>query len=139
MLNLDNIDQEILNSLDKDGRISYSALAKKVNLTSAAVGQRVQRMIQDEVILGFGTHINREKIGLSIQAVINLKLNFARIHDFNKVLCNYDEIEYCYRVTGEDCIIMKVNVRDNKHLLKFIDRISDYGHTKSSIILEKMV
>ena len=139
MSKLDKIDLEIIDWLGKDGRISYSSLAKEVGLTSAAVGQRVQKMLQDEIILGFGVHLNREKLGVTIQAILNLKLNFSKINTFYEVLANFDEIENCYRVTGADCIIMKVNLRDNKHLLQFIDQISDYGFTKSSIILEQLV
>ena len=139
MSKLDKIDLEIIDWLRKDGRISYSSLAKEVGLTSAAVGQRVQKMLQDEIILGFGVQLNREKLGVTIQAILNLKLNFSKINTFYEVLANFDEIENCYRVTGADCIIMKVNLRDNKHLLQFIDQISDYGFTKSSIILEQLV
>ncbi|MEN0047436.1 MAG: Lrp/AsnC family transcriptional regulator [Bacteroidota bacterium] len=139
MIKIDNIDRKILNQLEQDGRISYAALAKEVGLTSTSVGQRVQRMVEDGVILGFGAHLDKEKLGISIQALVSLKLNFARIESFHKVLKTYDEIEYCYRVTGEDCMIMKVNLSNNKHLLEFINRISIYGLTTTNVIIEQLV
>ena len=139
MYNLDETDRILLKCLEKDGRMSYSHLAKEVSMTSTAVSQRIQRLSDDGVIEGFRVRVNKEKLGLSIQAMINLKLNFAKLDAFNEALKDFTEIEFGYRITGEDCIIMKVNLRDNAHLLAFINKISLYGVTKSSIIIEQLV
>ena len=139
MIKIDNINAEILKCLESDGRISFASIANKVNITSTAVGQRVQRMLDDGLILGFGTKLDRKKLGISVQAIINLKLNFAKLDSFNKMIRSFEEVEYCYRVTGEDCMVMKVNLKDNAHLLDFIDKISLYGQTKSSIIIDKLI
>ena len=47
MTSVDQMDQEIVKYLKKDGRMTYAAIAKKVGLTSTAVGQRVQKMIDE--------------------------------------------------------------------------------------------
>jgi Lrp/AsnC family leucine-responsive transcriptional regulator len=138
-MKFDKLDMKILELLEKDGRISYAAIAKEVGLTSTAIGQRVQKLIDEKIILGFSTRLNREQLGDTIQAIISLKLNFAKLEAFNKILNSFREIEYCYRVTGEDCMVMKVNFKDNNHLLNFINKISIYGVTKSSIIIDHMV
>jgi Lrp/AsnC family leucine-responsive transcriptional regulator len=139
MIKIDNINLEIIKCLESDGRISFASIAVKVNITSTAVSQRVQKMIDDGLILGFGLKLDRKKLGVDIQAIISLKLNFAKLDSFNKTISSFDEVEYCYRVTGEDCMIMKVNFRDNAHLLHFIDQISLYGSTKSSIIIDQVI
>lgn len=136
---MDTIDLKIIERLEVDGRMSYSAIAKQVGLTSAAVGQRVQKMVEEGVITGFTIKRNLSKLDIHIQAVISLKLNFSKIDAFYKVLSNFSEVEHCYRVTGEECIIMKVNLRDNAHLLAFINQVSAYGFSKSSIIIEQIV
>ena len=94
-------------------------------------------MLEDRLILGFGVHLDKEKLGINIQALVSLKLNFARIESFHKVLKTCNEIEYCFRVTGEDCMMMKVNLRDNKHLLEFINQISVL--TTTNVIIEQLV
>jgi Lrp/AsnC family leucine-responsive transcriptional regulator len=139
MMKLDDIDKQILSNLQEDGRMTYAAIAQHVGLTSTAVGHRVQKMLDEGIIRSFGVDLDREKLGLAIQALISLKLNFARLDDFQKILKSINEIEFCYRVTGEDCMIMKVNLQDNAHLLQFINKISAYGFTKSSIVMERMV
>lgn len=138
-MKLDEIDIQLLDSLEKNGRITYALLAKEVGLTSTAVGQRIQKMIDEGLIQGFGITLDKTKLGISIQAVISLKLNFAKLDAFNRLVKTFKEIEFCYRVTGEDCMIMKVNLRDNAHLLDFINTISVYGASKSSIILERVM
>ena len=138
-MKMDVIDRKILGCLEKDGRMPYASIAKKVALTSTAVSQRIQKMTDEGVILGYGLKLNKEKIGVKIEAIISLKLNFSKIEAFNKILKTFNEIEFGYRVTGEDCLIMKVNLRDNTHLLNFINKISVYGFTKSNIIIEQLV
>ena len=136
---MDKIDKEILKGLKEDGRMSYAAIAKRVGLTSTAVGQRVQKLLDEGEIKGFSVLLDHEKLGIHMEAIISLRLNFAQIDKFYEVLKAKDEIESCYRVTGEDCIIMKTNLRDNAHLLEFINQISLYGFSKSSIVIEQIV
>ena len=136
---MDQKDRAILSCLSKDGRIRMSQIAENVGLTATAVSQRVNKLVEDKVIRGFSVDLDQGKLGMTIQAMISVKLNFPRMEDFNKVLSEFQEIEYCFRVTGEDCIMMKVNLRDNSHLLQFINNMSRYGFTKSSVILEQLV
>lgn len=135
---MDDIDTKIIGMLKEDGRVSYSTIAKKVGLTSTAVSQRIQKLVEEDVILGFGVNLNKAKLGITIQAIISIKLNFAKSKPFYKIIAAYKEVESCYRVTGEDCLIMKVNLKDNAHLLNFINQISNYGFSKSNIIIEQV-
>lgn len=138
-MNIDKVDRIIIECLEEDGRIAYATIAKKVGLTSTAVSQRVQKLIDQDVILGFGVQLNQQRLGNTQEAMISIKLNFAKIDAFVKIMSNFSEVEYCFRVTGEECIIMKANFRDNAHLLNFLNQVSNYGFSKSSIILERIV
>lgn len=139
MITLDDIDKTIIELLGEDGRVPYAEIAKKVDLTSTAVGQRIRKMHESDIIHGFGVKLNRKSLGINVEAIITLKLNFAKIDQLYKVIGDYNEVEYCLRVTGEDCFIMKANLRDNNHLLEFINRLSAFGSTKTNIIIEQIV
>ncbi|MFK7908168.1 MAG: Lrp/AsnC family transcriptional regulator [Chitinophagales bacterium] len=136
---LDAIDSKILNFLKKNGRVPYSSIAKEVGLTAAAVGQRVQKMVLEEVIEGFSVQVNPEKMGIHLQAIITLKLHFSKTAIFNEKLKELEEVQSCYRVTGEDCMIMKVHFKNNAHLVRFLDKISVYGSSKTNIIIDELV
>jgi len=138
-MNIDKIDLQILDCLNKNSRIPFSTIAKEVGLTSTAVGQRVQKMVEEQIIEGFGIKLNPEKLDIHVQAIITLKLNFSKIEAFNKQLQSFEEIQFCYRVTGDDCMIMKVHLKNNKHLLQFLDRITSYGLSKTNIIIDQLV
>lgn len=138
-MKLDKIDLQILDCLKENGRVAYSSVAKEVGLTATAVGQRVQKMIQEEVIKGFDICLDENKLGINIQAVITVKLNFTKIESFYKIIKTYKEIQFCYRVTGEDCVMMKVHFRDNPHLLSFLDAMSVYGSSKTNVIIDQLV
>ncbi|MEL7122088.1 MAG: AsnC family transcriptional regulator, partial [Bacteroidota bacterium] len=61
MYKIDNVDTEILHLLKEDGRVPYAAIAKKVGLTSTAVSQRIQKMVDEGMIEGFGVKLKLEK------------------------------------------------------------------------------
>ena len=137
---LDELDNKILSCLNKNGRVPYASIAKEVNLTATAVGQRVQKMIAEEVIEEFSVKLNPDKFGINIQAVITLKLYFTKMDAFYKYLKkSAEDIEYCYRVTGDDCMILKVNFRNNSHLVEFLDGLSIYGSSKTNIIIDQLI
>lgn len=62
---LDTINQKLLCLLSQNARFSYSTLAKQVKLSREAVKQRLQRMLEKKVLLGFQTLIDNQKLGLS--------------------------------------------------------------------------
>ncbi|MEM9722786.1 MAG: Lrp/AsnC family transcriptional regulator [Bacteroidota bacterium] len=69
---MDSIDKKILAFLQSDGRVSYSTLGKEIGLTSTSISQRVQKMVDTGVIKGFGVQLDHTKLGIGIQALINV-------------------------------------------------------------------
>ncbi|MEM6629562.1 MAG: Lrp/AsnC family transcriptional regulator [Bacteroidota bacterium] len=136
---MDSIDKKILAFLQSDGRVSYSTLGKEIGLTSTSISQRVQKMVDTGVIKGFGVQLDHTKLGIGIQALISVKLNFTRIESFYSAMKTFEEVEFGYRVTGEDCMVLKVNLRDNTHLLDFINRVSTFGLTETKVIIEQVI
>ena len=136
---LDPIDHHILGQLKENGRVSYSSIAQEMKLSSAAVGQRVQKMLEEDVIQGFSTKINPDKVGIHVKAIVVLRIAFGRTEAFRQQLPTFPEIQSCFRITGEDCLIMQTHFNNNAHLTTFIDRISVYGTTKTSIIIDQWV
>ena len=52
---------------------------------------------------------------------------------------SYDEVINCYRITGNDNIVMEVVLKNQKHLESFIDQLIVYGETKTQIVLSHVV
>jgi Lrp/AsnC family leucine-responsive transcriptional regulator len=51
----------------------------------------------------------------------------------------YDEVVNCYRITGNENIVMEVVLKNQKHLEIFIDQLISYGETKTQIVLSQVV
>ncbi len=96
-------------------------------------------MEEDGVIKGYTLSLDQEKLGMDISAIITLKYGLGKRAAFLKKLHEFPEVQSCYLVTGEDCVMMMVYLRNNRHLVDFLDRIATYGITKTSIILDDLV
>lgn len=133
---LDKFDNEILKHLKENSRIPFATLGKTIGLTSPAIAQRVQKMKNEGVINNFTITINPAQLGISIKAIITIKVGFGKFKAFQKELEKFDEVKSWYRVTGEDCMIMHVHLKDNPHMVRFLDQITKYGNTKTNIVLD---
>ena len=63
----------------------------------------------------------------------------GRLKPFLLKIKTYDEVINCYRITGNENIVMEVIFRNQQHLEKFIDELITYGETKTQIILSDIV
>jgi len=138
-MTLDKFDYNILNQLKKNARIAYATIGKDIGLTAPAVAKRIQKMETGGLIKGYTLKVDHSKLGHTIKALITLKLGFPKLHEFKKEVHRFESIQACYRVTGEDCMIMEVLLKDNEHLVTFLDELSAYGITKTSIILNNLI
>jgi Lrp/AsnC family leucine-responsive transcriptional regulator len=88
------------------------------------------------IIKGYKTEIDLEKIGLPLKAIIGFRINqFGNFKNFLKILETIPEVYECTRVTGKDCLFIKLAVKDSLQLENLIDRFAEYGETTTSIVL----
>jgi len=134
---LDDFDKKILDLLKLNARTSFANIGREINLTAPAVAQRVQKMESSNIINGYTLNIDDSKLGLTIKAIITIKVAFGKFKAFEKEVNKFEEVKKWFRVTGEDCLIMHVHLRDNQHMVDFLDRVTKYGNTKTNIVLEE--
>src|SRR5690349_5187627 len=70
---LDGTDWQILRELQKNARLSYNELGRRVGLSAPAAAERVRRLEDAGVITGYGAHVDPAKVGLSLLALIQLR------------------------------------------------------------------
>ena len=138
-MNLDLYNTKIIDLLKTNARMSFAKIGKEIGLTAPAVAQRIQNMEKEGIIEGYKLAINEKKIGIDIKAIITVKYGLGKRALFLNSLSSFPEIQSCYLVTGEDCVIMTVHLRNNQHLVSLLDRIAEYGISKTSIILDDLV
>jgi Lrp/AsnC family leucine-responsive transcriptional regulator len=132
---LDAIDWKLIEALQIDARTSLSALGKTVGLSQPAVSERVKRLESLGIIEGYSARINYTLIGLDLLAIIRVKTTFDKLPACLKYFSATPEILEVYRVTGEDCLILKVVVARASQLEVIVDKIAKYGSATTSIVL----
>ena len=131
---MDKYDRLLLSALMENGRASFAELARRVNL-APAVADRVAKLEASGVITGYHAAVDPAKIGLPIECVIELRL---ADHDSKRALEALEkipQISLCHRITGDACVLMKAAVATMPELQDLIDRLSQYGASKTSLIL----
>ena len=78
MEKIDKLDRQILNIISKNARIPFKDVAEECGVSRAAIHQRVQRMIDMNVIVGSGYHINPKILGYNTCTYIGVKLDAVR-------------------------------------------------------------
>ena len=124
----------ILDELQRNGRITFAELGRRVGLSPPAVAERVQRLEEDGVILGYGARVDPRALGYTLSAIIRVRPAPDRLKTVADVARKTEEVVECHRVTGDDCYVMKVHLRDVTHLEEVIDRFAAHGQTTSSIM-----
>lgn len=136
---MDRINWAILEELQRNARLSFSEIGRKVGLSSPAVAERVKKMEDSGIIKGYQANVSHQKTGYQLRAIINLRAFTGRLKAFLETVKNFEEIVNCYRITGNENIIMEVVLRDQVHLEKLIDKLITYGETRTHIILSDVI
>jgi Lrp/AsnC family leucine-responsive transcriptional regulator len=131
---VDETNLQLLRELQEDARLSLAELGRRVGLSSPAVAERIARLEQEQVILGYHAELNPRALGLHLTAVIRAKPGPRQLHQVGELARKTSEVVDCRRITGEDCYIMTVHVHSVEHLEEVIDRFAAHGQTTTSIV-----
>ena len=138
-MKLDTIHSNILNLLQKNARISNTEIARQVGISSPAVAERIKKMEDLGIISDYLTKVDHNALGYGLRALITVRAFMGRLKPFLHQIKSYKEVINCYRITGNENIVMEVVFENQQHLEKFIDELISYGETKTQIILSNVV
>ena len=131
---LDAVNLQLLEHLDRDPRLTMSALGRRVGMSSPAVTERVRRMEEAGIIVGYRLDLNPAALGLPIAAYIRVSPSPGQLPKVAELARQLPEVVECHRITGEDCFIIKVHIPAMDQLDRILDRFLLYGMTTTSII-----
>ena len=136
---IDEIDRKILGELQREARVSYAELGRRVGLTTPAVIERVRKLEDAGVITGYRADIDTATVGLPITAFVRMSITGVDYSHIIEVAEQSNEVLECHRGTGGDSFIMKLAVSSVEHLQEVIDRLVPYGITTTTIVLSSPV
>ncbi|AAK79435.1 Lrp/AsnC family leucine-responsive transcriptional regulator [Clostridium acetobutylicum] len=137
-MKLDEIDILILRELQNDSRLSIRELSKHVNLSPPAVTERVRRLEDNEIIEGYTIKINKKKLGLPIDCIVKVTMKNGQYEKFKIFIKEYKRSEWCYRIAGDGCFLVKLLVQSLNEIEEFINDVSSYAVTETIIALSEV-
>lgn len=146
-MELDRFDQQILQILQADGRISNQDLADRIGLSPSPCLRRVRTLEESGVITGYRALLNAKALGYTLMALIYISMDKhtpERFEHFETEISQIAEVLECLLVTGQDADYqIKVIVRDmdafQELLLNRITRIQGVTGVHSSFVLRRVV
>ncbi len=139
MAKLDLIDNKILKLLFQDGRKSASNIADDVGLSVPAIADRIKKLKDSGIIIGFRAIVDSKKIDLDITAFITVYSESSK--NFEKVVLNAKtnkNIMKCYTTTGDGSHLLLVKVENTEKLEKLLRTIQSWpgvSRTQTQIVL----
>ena len=135
---VEEIDRRIVSLLSRNGRMSFTELARQAGLSVSAVHQRVRRLENEGVITGYVALCDPEVIGLPLTAFVSIKpFDPAAPDDVPQRLSALSAIEACHSVAGEENYILKVRVSSPAALEDLLQQIRTLASvsTRTTIVL----
>ena len=138
-MKIDTLNWNILNCLQENARTSNAEIGRRVGISSPAVSERIKKMEDAGIIHGYKTVVSPFETGYQLKAIITLRAFMGKLKPFLNRVKGYDEVLNCYRITGNENIVMEVVLKNQNHLETFIDQLITYGETKTQIVLSHVV
>lgn len=138
-MSIDNLNKKILKCLQQNARQSNAEIGRQVGVSSPAVSERIKKMEDIGVIEDYKAMVSPFDLGYQFKAIITLRAFMGKLKPFLEKVKTYDEVINCYRITGDENIVMEVVLKNQKHLEIFIDQLISYGETKTQIVLSRVV
>ena len=122
MEKIDKLDKKILSILSKNARIPFKDVAAECNVSRAAVHQRVQRLIENNVFTGSGFDVNPKALGYTTCTYVGINLERGSMYkDVVKRLELIPEVVECHFTTGPYTMMVKLFARDNEQLMHLLN------------------
>ena len=144
MEKIDSLDKKILEIISNNARIPFKDVAAQCGVSRAAIHQRVQRLIDMNVIVGSGYHVNPGSLGYNTCTYIGITLEKGSM--YSSVVSEFEkipEIVECHYTTGPYSMLVKLYARDNEQLMDLLNNkiqgIQGVDSTETLISLDQSI
>lgn len=137
---MDAVDLQIVALLQQDARHTQAEIAKKVGLSQPTVADRIRKLEEAKVILGYTARVDPRKLGKDITAFIGVAIEHPKYFEaFARRVQALPEVLECHRVAGQESYLLKVR-SDNtgtldRLLVEGLRTIPGVTGTQTTIVL----
>lgn len=136
---LNETDRKIISYLQYDGRMPYTAIAAKLDITESTVRRRVKQLAESGK-LQIVAIVKPKDLGLDEAAMIGISVKTNRIAEVADEIAQLPEVTYLFQAAGEFDLFAEVYCRDREHFVSFLNeklqQIPDIERTQTIFILK---
>ena len=130
---LDATDRRIVAELQAAPRLRIAELARRIGLSGPAAADRLRRL-EETGVLSYRAEVNPRALGYMICAIVRISPTGGGLRLIPGIAREVPNVTECYRITGEDCYLMKVFVHSIDDLEPVLDLFTPHGRTTTSIV-----
>ena len=142
---MDEIDRNILRTLQSDARISHQDLADRVGLSPSPCARRIRRLEADGIIAGYSARIDETKMGFGFSVFVSVRLDQqmdSRLQEFERNIREMPEVVDCWLMTGSFDYLLRVAVTDLNEFKRFLTgrltKVTGVASLESSIPIRRV-
>ena len=136
----DDLDVEIISTLQKDGRKPYKEIANDLGVSIGTIHNRISKLKKMGVINGFSLKLNNEKVGYNFCFLILLRIDGKHVVEVLEELKQKKEILSCFNITGEQSaalICRFENLEDVQNFIRDLNKNKYILRTVSNLVLKE--
>lgn len=131
---LDDIDRKLLGILSANARISLKELAAEAGLSSPSTAERLRKLDERGVITGYTVDVDPRMLGYTLQAIVRVRPLPGQLHIVERMIQEMPQCVECDKVTGDDCFVARILVRNMEELDGLLDGIAERAQTSTSLV-----
>ncbi len=138
LFGMDATDRAIVAALQRDARATFIDVGRAVGLAPSSVHERVRKLERAGVVRGYRAEIDPEAMGLFVTALVSvMPLDPKQPDDLPDRVREFQEVEDCHSVAGDENYVLKVRTRTTADLEDFLRRLREKAevHTRTTIVL----
>jgi len=120
---LDELDVAILRRLNTDARKSFRDIARELRVSISTISNRVKRLEQEGIIVGYIPVLDEKKLGYDVLAVIGIRISKGKLLEVQRKIGREDKVVDVYDVTGEYDSVIIARFKNTKELDLFIKHL----------------
>jgi len=135
---LDDLNRDLLDILQLEGRLSYKELGERIGLTAPAVAERIRKLEESGVIKGYRAVVDYEAVGFPLLGIIRLKAPM-RADGIDEKIAAIPNVIEASRVTGSESHVLRARLRSTRDLEALLHDVWEQGDTTTNIVTSSPV
>ncbi|WP_339104653.1 Lrp/AsnC family transcriptional regulator [Haloterrigena salinisoli] len=134
---MDDLDRQILDILRRDSRTPYTEIADEVGTSEGTVRNRVERMMDEDVIERFTISTRTGNVQAMIELSVAVDVDTKAV---SERIAEWDEVDFVWMVSGEQDVVLVVDAADTRGVNDLITKARDQEEvvsTKTRLILDE--